>query len=203
MRLASTSEMHLGFGSAARILDLVGSRHEQRRERRRQLVERPVEERRDGRRETQIPAQRSERDRAYGGAIDTFVRRFERRIRGTAVGGDRGHGERGMRQRFRAGRMTLATRIGDNRRKTTCLMRRTSCRRERTAFAKSRAETGRLPARCNSLTASTPSPQATCTPSSARPNKVPGAASVGRGAAWARRIRNVSPAKPVSPPATD
>ena len=149
-------EVHLGLGSAARIFDLVRGRDQQGREARRQLGERP--------------AHAAARARAAGAGTSADVpsaiaRTAARSTRACAASSAASaerpwcttcvHGERGLRQRLGARRMACATCAG-------CAAHgagfttRTSVPPRRTALAKSRADTGRLPARCSSRTASTP-----------------------------------------------
>ena len=191
-------EMNLRLGCPTRVLDLVRGGDQQRCQLRRQFVERAADQRRERGLEPQVPAQRSQRDGAHRRAILAFVSGFECRIRRPAFVNDVVDGDRRRGQSFGAGRVTGRARWGwrispdflhvPNLRPAT-----------RTALAKSRAEIGRLPARCSSPMASTPSPQATRRPSSARPNKVPGSAWTPPGSATrARSTRRVSSPKFVS-----
>ena len=103
---------------------------------------------------------------------------LERRIGGAALVDDRVHDQRRCSQRFCARRMAARRGCGGGLRRPLsrgAFMGRTSGRRYARRWRNRAPTPAVLPARCSSRTASTPSPQATRRPSSAMPNKVPGA----------------------------
>ena len=162
-------QVHLRLGGAARVLDLVRGGDQQRRQPRRQFVERSADA------AARAPGWSRRYQRKVPSAIARTAARsmrscdgFERRVGRAAFIDDVVHGERRGGQRFGAGRVATAARLRRRISPDCCLFHVPNLMpARRTALAKSRAETGRLPARCSSRTASTPSPQATRKPSSA------------------------------------
>ena len=125
--------------------------------------------------------------------------RCQRVVRRATLVGDVLHRKRRMCQGLGARRVTRASRgmawVG----RRLGFMRRISSPRSARHWRNPAPVVGRLPGRCNSRTASTPSPHATRKPSSAIPNTVPGAASCARASmTLARSSRRDSPAKRVS-----
>ena len=98
-------QMHLRLGRATRVLDLVRGGNQQRRERRRQLGERTIQQRRKRGLQPQVPAQCAECDGAHRGPILAFGRRLECDVRGPTLVAHLVYRARGGRQRFGSWRM--------------------------------------------------------------------------------------------------